>query len=282
MGNVQLYSRNKDEILSYFDTKHYYSSKNIAIKLNIIKEKRLIALNTSFSDFMDKLVEEGFYAYSIKIKDRYHTRYSFSSEFNPYLFAISLASKEKSFLSMSSALNFQGLTDYRSELIFVSNELSEKNTKNPSLNQEDINKAFINASSRYSKNIGEYKDDKFIVLYPKFSNNYEVINHNGVKVSSVNRAFVEMIINVQYFRNTDNIINIFKNIKNHLDIEKIYKIVETFDYIYPYFQCVGLYLDLLGFDKEELVKFKAKVCKLDFYTQKKKDYKYDPYWKMYY
>ena len=63
----------------------------------------------------------------------------------------------------------------------------------------------------------------------------------------------------------------------------MYKIVERFDFIYPYFQSVGFYLEQIGFTKEQLHKFKEKITDLKFYTEKQKDqYEYDEYWQIYF
>jgi hypothetical protein len=102
-------------------------------------------------------------------------------------------------------------------------------------------------------------------------------------VSSINRAFIEMIINVQYFRNSLEIIDTFIPLKEKLDIDEVFDIVEEFDLIYPYFQCVGYYLERIGFTKDELTAFKDEVSELKFYTDKNQDtYKLDEYWNMHY
>ena len=101
-------------------------------------------------------------------------------------------------------------------------------------------------------------------------------------VSSINRALVEMIINVQYFRTSLEIIQTFIPLKTKINIKEVFKIVKVFDLIYPYFQCVGYYLEKIGFTKDELVNFKNKVSELKFYTDKHQEkYKFDNYWNMF-
>ena len=94
-------------------------------------------------------------------------------------------------------------------------------------------------------------------------------------MSSINRALVEMIINVQYFRSSLEIIQIFAPLKSKIDTDDVFNIVKVFDLIYPYFQCVGYYLEKIGFTKDE-------VSELKFYTDKSQDeYKFDNYWNMF-
>jgi hypothetical protein len=122
------------------------------------------------------------------------------------------------------------------------------------------------------------------MLTPKNTDAYSIeTNNEGIRHSSVERALVEMIVNVQYFKNAEHIIETFKPIKKKLDIDDVYKIVERFDFIYPYFQSVGFYLEQIGFTKEQLHKFKEKITDLKFYTEKQKDqYEYDEYWQIYF
>lgn len=80
-----------------------------------------------------------------------------------------------------------------------------------------------------------------------------------------------------------NVIKVFKNIKNRLDVDEIYTIIEKFDFIYPYFQLAGFYLEQIGYSQNELSKFHAKKSELNFYTEKNKDhYMLNKYWNIFY
>ena len=98
---------------------------------------------------------------------------------------------------------------------------------------------------------------------------YEINYYNELRVSSVNRTFVEMISNIHYFESSETVINIFKQIfnnykQNELKIDTIYKVIEKFDFIYPYFQLAGFYLERIGYSKEDLLHFYSKKSDLIF------------------
>lgn len=291
MGRKELFRTNKSEILKRFSRKPYYfSTLDINNIKDELKEESLIPNSMSYDRFLNRLIDEGLNTFSLHIKDIYKTRYSFKKNIDHDLFA-SILSGKQTFLSMTTALRLQGLTDYRDEVIFVSKELSDKSEYiyNNTLEQSAIDKAFINGSPRYSNTIGKLDGKNYIFLSPKYSNNYEVItNKDGVKVSSINRAFVEMIINLHYFKTYTTIIDIFKPLKDKLNIKKIYSYIHMQNYIYPYFQCAGFYLEQIGFNKDQLKDFKKNILDLNFYTQKSKleivgeDYLFNEYWKMYY
>jgi len=291
MGRRELFNTNKNYILKHFKKKpFYFSNVDISKIKDELKEKSLIPENMSYDRFLNKLKDEGLNTFTLSIQGSYKTRYSFKKNLDHDLFA-SILSGKKTFLSMTTALRLQGLTDYRNDVIFISREQSNKGYYKHEnvLKQAAIDKAFRQGTPRYSNSIGELDGKNYVFLSPKYSDCYGVITmKNGVKVSSINRSFVEMIINIQYFKTYTTIINIFKPLKEKLDIKEIYRFIEILNYTYPYFQCAGFYLEQIGFCKDELIEFKSSISNLNFYTQKKKpekvgeDYLLNKYWKMYY
>ena len=277
-----LFFKNIDNILLLTKTKTYSSSQINAL-CNEAKEKHYIAQSMSHSAFIKRLIDLQKKQVNITMNNKYLSIYSYDEDVSEAKMLQGF--RKNSFYSMSSALNILGLSDFRSNFIFLSQELSQKNVSgiNNSLSQESIDNAF-KKDYRRTHMTGEYEDKHIVFLSPKYTDYYEVlINDEGIRTSSINRAFVEMIVNVQYFKSSNDIIDVYKPLKNKLDIETIYKVVEKFDFIYPYFQCVGLYLHQIGFSNKELHKFKDQVSNINFYTDKKQNnYKYNSYWKMYY
>ena len=250
---------------------------------NELKEKNYIAQSMTHNDFIKRLIELQKKQVNITMNDRYLSIYAYDEDVSENKMLQGF--RKNSFFSMSSALNILGLSSFRDDFIFLSQELSQKDVSkmNNPLSQDSIDNAF-KKNYRRTHMIGKYEDKHIVFLSPKYSNNYEVItNEDDIRISSINRAFVEMIVNVQYFKSSKNIIEVFTPLKNKLDIDIIYNVVKKFDFIYPYFQCVGFYLHQIGFKKKKLKKFKAKVGHLKFYTDKQQDsYQYDDYWRMYY
>lgn len=184
---------------------------------------------------------------------------------------------------MSTALNLQGLSDFRSDYVFVSKERTTRIEQgNVTLTQEDIDNAF-NKKPRRTNAYDKINKHIVVLLEANNTDAFEIIEYNGYKVSSLNRAFVEMISNVQYLQSSEVIIDVFTKINDKLNLDTIYNIIEKFDFIYPYFQLAGFYLEKIGFSKTELEKFYTKQSELNFYTQKNKNhYVFDKYWNIYF
>jgi hypothetical protein len=277
-----LFSKNINNILSLAKSKTYTTAQ-INTFCNELKEKNYIAQSMTHDAFIKRLIALQKKQINITMNDKYFSIYSYDEDVTEY--KMLLGYKKNSFYSMSSALNLLGVSDFRNNFIFISQELTKKNVSNneSSLSQDSIDNAF-NKDYRRTNMVGKYEDQHIVFLSPKHTNYYEVItNSDGIRLSSINRAFVEMIVNVQYFKSSKDIIDVFKPLKNKLNIDAIYNVVEKFNFIYPYFQSVGFYLYQIGFKKNKLIKFKNNVGKLKFYTDKKQDsYKYNDYWRMYY
>lgn len=275
------FTLNKQNILKTIQGYEFLSQEQLKEILQQLKDKSLVSYSLTFNAFLLKLIDEGLTQKSITIRGHLKTRYTFNQNLNIYDFCDSL--EKNSFFSMSTALNFQGLSDFRKEYIFVSKERATRIEQgNIILNQENIDNAF-SKKPRRTNAYDKIDNNVVVLLEANNTDSFGLIEYDGYRVSSVNRAFVEMITNVQYFQSSQNLIQVFKNIKNKLDIDKIYTIINKFDFIYPYFQLAGFYLEKIGFLKTELTKFYNKKSELKFYTEKNKNqYEFDEYWNIYF
>ena len=275
------YTKNKEIILEYVKSHNVFTLDHISTMLEDLKNQNLVQQSITSDSFYFKLLEDGLISYTISLRDIQKTRYSLNKEFNIYDFASSL--ENKSFFPMFTSLNIQGLSNYRNNFVFISKERKERNNfASRILTQDAIDKAFA-SSPRRTKAHDAINGYNVVSLESNNTGSIGIIDYNGYKVSSINRALVEIISNIHYFVSPDNVISEFKAIKDKLNINEIFKIIEKFDFIYPYYQLAGYYLEKIGFTKNELIKFYSKKSELIFYTIKnKEEYKLDTYWNIKY
>ncbi|WP_418186416.1 hypothetical protein [Aliarcobacter lanthieri] len=271
------YTQNKKEILCIVKKKAFFSINDIAVILDELKEKNLVSNSLTQNNFYLKLLDAGLAAHTINIRDIEKIRYSLKKDFNIYDFVYSL--EKNCFFPMFTSLNIQGFTNFRDNFVFISKEKKHRiNFKSKDITQEAIDKAFTNKPRR-TKAYNTIYDYNVVMLESNNTQEVGIIKYKGYKVSSINRAFVEIISNIQYSKSPDDVIYEFKNLKDKLDIDEIFNIIEKFDFLYPYYQLAGYYLEKIGFFKEELSKFFNKKTNLIFYTMKNKDnYTLDEYW----
>lgn len=271
------YTKNKEQILYILNEKRFFSINDIANILDELKEKNLVSNSLSQNDFYLKLLYDGLISHTITIRDVEKIRYTLNKEFNIYDFVYSL--ERNGFFSMFTSLNIQGFTNFRDNFIFISKERMQRvNFSSKNITQEAIDKAFSN-KPRKTKAYNTIYNYNIVMLESNNTQGVGIINYNGYKVSSINRAFVEIISNIQYSKTPYDVIGEFINLKDKLDINEIFKIIEKFDFIYPYYQLAGYYLEKIGFLKEELSRFFNNKTNLIFYTMKNKtNYDLDEYW----
>ncbi|MFW3345859.1 hypothetical protein ACN9K5_06570 [Aliarcobacter butzleri] len=271
------YTQNKEQILYTLKKKGFFSINDITSILDELKEENLVSNSLTQNDFYLKLLDDGLVAYTITIRDIEKIRYTLNKEFNIYDFVYSL--EKNGFFSMFTSLNIQGLTNFRDNFIFISKERMKRvNFNSKDITQEAIDKAFTNKPRRTKAHDTIYNYN-VVILESNNTQEIGIIKYKGYKISSINRAFVEIISNIQYSKTPDDVIYEFKNLKDKLDINEIFNIIEKFDFVYPYYQLAGYYLEKIGFLKEELSKFFNKKTDLIFYTIKNKEkYTLDEYW----
>lgn len=275
------YTQNKEQILYTLKKKGFFSINDITSILDELKEENLVSNSLTQNDFYLKLLDDGLVAHTITIRDIEKIRYTLNKEFNIYDFVYSL--EKNGFFSMFTSLNIQGLTNFRDNFIFISKERMKRvNFNSKDITQEAIDKAFTNKPRRTKAHDTIYNYN-VVILESNNTQEIGIIKYKGYKISSINRAFVEIISNIQYSKTPDDVIYEFKNLKDKLDINEIFNIIEKFDFVYPYYQLAGYYLEKIGFLKEELYKFFNKKTDLIFYTIKNKEkYTLDEYWSIQY
>ncbi len=277
-----LFTKNKDIIIQELSSHKILTSEQLSNYLDKFKESKLVTKNLYYSKFLLKLIDLGLQQHTVLIKGVSKTRYTFKTDLDQYAFVNSF--EKYGFFSMSTALNIQDYTNFNNNFIFYSNEQQAKNYYNKleNLSQKSIDNAFSKAY-RYTHKRVKYMDKSIVILNPKHTNEVGVIDFKEYRVSSINRVFVEMIVNLQYFKSYNTILNIFQPLKDKLNIDEIFHIIKEFEFIYPYFQLFGFTLEKLGFKKNELTKFSNEIEKLKFYTQKNLEkYNLDNYWNIYY
>ncbi|MCF6172201.1 MAG: hypothetical protein L3J44_00180 [Campylobacteraceae bacterium] len=290
----KLFKSNEFYILSSY-YKYKTADNSIDKIYKLCQEKRYIAQSLNIYNFIGKLVELNIIKnYILSIGSKNISFYSKTdNNSNLHYFSESDMIKiidtvfTEGFFSMTTALYIQGFARYKTQLIFHSKELTKKDihlsSSNISLSQKNIVESYKNKNYRYTNNIGSFDKYHIISLSPKNTNNFGVIKYGEYPVSSIERALVEMVVNVHYFKSFNNLISIFKPIKNRINIKNVADILIAFDFIYPYYNSVGFLLEEIGFKKGELTSIRKNINTLDFYTERKKEtYRYNKYWKIYY
>jgi hypothetical protein len=80
-----------------------------------------------------------------------------------------------------------------------------------------------------------------------------------------------------------NVLESFKGAIQKSSADGLAKMLEDLDYIYPYHQAIGFYLERAGYDPELLTNLRKLGLKYDFFlAHGMKKTKFDPEWRVHY
>jgi predicted transcriptional regulator of viral defense system len=207
-------------------------------------------------------------------------------EVSAYKLALSL--KPNAYFSHHTAMWFHGLTVRRPKIIYLKCEQLEKPDHQGSLEQKNIDWAF-KQPPRKSKNVANYKDQKICLLYSTNTGNLGVIeaedtNGERIRVSNVERTLIDISVRPFYSGGVAEILKAYKLAEEKVSIEKLLTMLKEMDFLYPYHQAIGFYLERSGVYEESLIQpFKELEMQYDFYlTNQMKDMSYSKEWHLYY
>lgn len=197
-------------------------------------------------------------------------------------FAVAARINSKAFLSHYTAVFLLGLTTQVPKVIYISVEQSKKNTQKRRLTQLEIDEAF----SRPQRQAGSraiYKDYMLIVLAPKFSNRIGVTTAGGLPVTGLERTLIDCTVRPAYAGGVTAVLDLYRRALPDLSLNKLLATIETMDFIYPYHQAIGYYLEKAGYSSQQLAEVRQIPQELDFYlTYDMRKTAYAKNWRLYY
>ena len=217
-----------------------------------------------------------------KIKDE--VRYTWQT---PSVYAVALSIKNNSYLTHQTAMILQGLSEESPKAVYVNYEQSPK-PKGGNLSQDGIDTAFANPQ-RQSKFIFSYEGAEIFVINGQFSNRLQVTRISGTRgelldVTTLERTLIDATKRPTYAGGVAQILKAFRRAKLSLSVTALIETLNTLDYVYPYHQAIGFYMDRAGYSESDTSKLLALGISFDFYLayQLEPDRQFDEKWHVYY
>lgn len=217
--------------------------------------------------------------------EKTYTRFSWGDEVSIYQLGLLL--KSHSYLSHYTAMYLNGLTDQVSKTIYVNSEQSPKPYRNVSLGQERIDNAF-NGKPRTSKYIFNYEGWNICILSGKNTNNLGVekvkrSKNETLSVTNIERTLIDIAVRPVYSGGINKVQMVYQRAKDKISVKKLVAMLKKINYVYPYHQVIGFYMQRAGFDEASLNLLKKMGLKYDFYLDyKMKKKKHTKEWRLYY
>ena len=192
-----------------------------------------------------------------------------------------------SYLCHSSALFMHGLAENPPEMLCVNYEQSPKSKPQGDLTQASLDRAF-QGKQRQSAFTFRHKKHTIVVLSGKNTGGLEVqslpiATGAKVRVTGLERTLIDITVRPAYAGGVETVLNAFQRAQGHVSIDKIITTLQHLDYVYPYHQAIGFYMDRAKYPEHHLARLKGLGMRLDFYlTHGMRTAAYDKSWKLHY
>lgn len=188
----------------------------------------------------------------------------------PSVYAVALSLREGAYLSHGTAVFLHGLTDQIPKVVYLNKEQSPKpRPSKSSLTQAGIDRAFSHEQRRTNLS---YRSDLYeiFVLSGMSTGNLEVSpidgpNGEALSVTKVERTLIDIAVRPSYAGGVTEVVEAYRRAKGRCSVALLAATLRQLQYVYPYHQAIGFYLERAGYPPEALERFQAMGLEFDFY-----------------
>ncbi len=246
-----------------------------------------IPLNKHGKQVLNYLVKKDFFIPHVYIDSNGKNKLLYSLK-DQDEFTILTGLKSNSYYAFYSALFLHQLTLQIPKKLYLnfehSSAMNNAEAKNE-LTQAGIDEALHKEQRKSLKNY-TYTDKKIILTNGKYTNKLGIERQQSInqcfEYTNLERTMIDISVRPVYAGGIFEVFEAFKQAKSKVDVKKMAGYLEKLDYIYPYHQIIGFYLEKAGYNKKEVDYF-SKEMKFDFYlTYNIRIKEYSKKWQLYY
>jgi AbiEi antitoxin C-terminal domain len=242
--------------------------------------------NTTLRKFLDFLLERTKLRKLVLSSQAYGSIDRFAwADVSPFLLALSL--RRSSYLSHATAVFLHGLTEQLPKVIYVNHEQTPKPKPTGALSQESLDRAFANKQRRSNYSFHN-QDSQFVLINGKQTARLGVISMprsqgEVLSVTGVERTLIDIVVRPEYSGGPYQILEAYKSAKSRMSVNALIATLQKLDYIYPFHQAIGFYMQKAGYEQQRLERLRRIPIKWDFYlTHGIREKEYDPSWHLYF
>jgi len=206
---------------------------------------------------------------------------------NPSAFDVAQSLQKNAYISHGSAAFLHGLAEDDEQQVYVNIEQSPKGNSDSELSQEGIDRAFKNKQRQTAMSY-TFQRRRITVLNGKHSGRLGVVHakvpHGGsVDLTNLERTLIDLAVRPAYAGGVEHVLEAYRRAKAHVSPTALLTTLKRLDYIYPFHQAVGFYMERAGFEPRDCERFRRLGLKFDFYLcHQMRQRVHDQEWRIYY
>ena len=265
----------KPDIERYFDelTQRIHRRKDIAEYLAEQRDFWRLAQSTTTPAFIKFLIEyskltEIVFPFPRPYKKE--TRYAWG---DATLYEVMLTLKHDIYFSHYTAMMIHGLTEQLPKTTYLNQEQKITGRTGGELTQRGIDLA-MQREVRTSSNVAETDDFRVCIVSGKNTGNYGVVEETIVgtekplgrlRFTRLERTLVDIVVRPVYAGGVQEVAKAFELAREKVSVNVLAATLEKLDYLYPYHQAIGYYLERAGYKPAQLDLLRRFPMKFDFY-----------------
>ena len=201
-----------------------------------------------------------------------------------------------------SAVYFHGLTEQIPKIFYLNFEQPLGSPTDRELLQESIDTAF-KRQVRTTSYIAEVEGFRVCLLNGKKTGYIGVEDnwygdaavgglpppshalgfHTGrLRITNIERTLIDIAVRPIYSGGVDEVLKAYSRARDTLSVNRLAAMLQKLDYVYPYHQVIGFYLERAGYKANVLELLRRFPMKFDFYlTHRMEDKEYVKDWRLY-
>lgn len=205
----------------------------------------------------------------------------------PSVFDVAQSLQKTAYISHASAAFLHGLLDESPNTVYVNIEQSPKARSGTALSQENIDRAF-KGKQRQSAMSYVFEKSPIVVLNGKHTGRLGVVQIQSpsggiVDLTNIERTLIDLAVRPAYGGGVAQVLKAFRRAKDFASVRKLLSMLINLDYVYPYHQAIGFYLQRAGCDAKEYDRFRKIGLKYGFYLSHNIQHRaYDKTWHLHF
>ncbi len=215
---------------------------------------------------------------------RSHTRYAWGSPSGMHL-ALSL--HRNAYLCHGTAVFLHALNVQVPATIYVNQEQSPKQRGSGRLSQEAIQRAF-SRQQRQSKMLYQAEDIRILLLSGMQTGNLEVgdvaFEGEDYRATKLERTLIDIAVRPVYAGGIYQVLEAYRGARERASVSTLLAVLKTLNYVYPYHQAIGFYMQRAGFEPKRYNRLKQLGFEFDFYLAHdlRDELEFDSEWRIFY